>query len=82
MGHGPHRHTPPLELRFVRTPTEVKHLTAAEFYRSLIRTRNKKMKLHFVFCFLTAPGWYLRACAFNQRVRQKKKLFLDVLFGL
>lgn len=52
MGHRSHRHTPPSELRFAPTPTEVKHLTAAEFYRSLIIRRNKKkekMKPHFGF---------------------------------
>lgn len=37
------------------------------------------MKPHFGF-FLTAPGWYPHA--FIRRVKQKKKLFLDVLFGL
>lgn len=37
MGHRSRRRTPPSE-------TEVKHLTAAEFYRSLIMRRNKRKR--------------------------------------
>lgn len=70
MGHGPRRHTPPLELRFVRTPTEVKHLTAAEFYRSLIRTRTKKIA---ALCFFFNGAWLVPACLCFQSNSEAEK---------
>lgn len=76
MGHGPRRRPPPPELRVVQTPNEVKHLTAAEFYRSLIITKNKKTKLHCFFFVFFNGARLLPACL------QKNKLFLDVLFRL
>lgn len=71
MGHGPRRHTPPLELRFVRTPTEVKHLTAAEFYRSLIVTRNKKNEAALWFFFNGA--WLVPPCLCFQSKSEAEK---------
>lgn len=50
MGHTSRWRAPPSEFRFVRTPTGVKHLTAAEFYRSLIMRRRKK-KNGATLCF-------------------------------
>lgn len=71
MGHGPRRRTPPLELRFVRTPTEVKHLTAAEFYRSLIITRNKKKNEAALWSFNGA--WLVPACLCFQSKSEAEK---------
>lgn len=70
MGHGPRRRTPPPELRFVRTPTEVKHLTAAVFYRSLIITRNKKNEAALWFF---NGAWLVPACLCFQSKSEAEK---------